>query len=141
MTGLKYYAWKMGPVPTELYEELDDPAEDMRSNVEITQATYKDFSGKEKYQVSIKPLSQFDRSFFSKRELRLMERIATQYQSQRAEEMIEATHAPGLPWYKRYEEEGCKQGEIPYSYILSEEDRDLMKELATERSEMIENYA
>ena len=29
VTGMEYFAWKMGPVPTELYEEIEAPEPDM----------------------------------------------------------------------------------------------------------------
>jgi len=141
VTGLKYYAWKMGPVPTELFEELDDPAEDMRSNLKVTQETYRHSSGEERCQVSIKPISEFDQSLFSKREMRLMERLVERYHSQLSDDMITATHELGLPWHRVYNEQKRRQEEIPYSYILSEEDRELVEGLATERREVIENYA
>jgi uncharacterized phage-associated protein len=36
VTGLDYYAWKMGPVPVQLYNELEDPKDDFRTSIGLT---------------------------------------------------------------------------------------------------------
>src|SRR3972149_1376061 len=35
VTGMDYYAWKMGPVPVDLYEEVEAPEPDMADKVEF----------------------------------------------------------------------------------------------------------
>ena len=34
VTGLDYRAWKMGPVPTDFYQEWDEPGDDLAAAVE-----------------------------------------------------------------------------------------------------------
>src|SRR5437588_10423939 len=67
VTGLSYNAWKMGPVPEDLYEEMPVPEPDLAERVKITPI-------KTKYDnpmFLIEPKSEFDSSHFSRRELEL----------------------------------------------------------------------
>ena len=39
VTGLRYYAWEMGPVPRDLFFELNNPGEDLAKCVYIQKET------------------------------------------------------------------------------------------------------
>ncbi len=136
VTGLNYYAWPMGPVPVDLYAEFDVPAADMLSRVQ-----FESISVKNGLMINIKPIAEFDPSHFSKRELRLMEQQANQYHNTSAEEMIEATHLEYKPWQRVYIIEGKKQQLIPYEYVLTPTEKDVISELSQEHQEMVRNFA
>jgi len=133
VTGLKYSAWKMGPVPTELFDELESPEPDMAEALEISEIpTYRG-----KPMLSLKPIKEFSSELFTKRELKLLERLAHDYKETNADDMIEATHLENLPWDKVYNKESSPQAEIPYEYALRPNEREEMIKMIREREEMI----
>src|SRR4030042_6192213 len=100
ITGLDYFAWEKGPVPKELFEEFASPKQDLVKCIHIPKA--KDPDGI----FRMKPKCNFDPNFFSKRELRLMEQIAYIFKDAKAEDMIEVTHLPNMPWDKTIRTKG-----------------------------------
>jgi len=135
VTGLNYYAWPMGPVPVDLYAEFYVPAADMLSRVQFELIPVKNG-----LMIYIKPVAEFDNSYFSKRELRLMEQLASQYYETSAEEMIEASHLEHKPWQRVYIQEGKKQQLIPYEYVLTPKEKEVISELSQEHQEMLSNF-
>ena len=133
VTGLKYCAWKMGPVPTELFDELETPEPDMAEALEISEIpTYRGNK-----MLSLKPLKEFSSELFTKRELKMLETLAREYESTNADDMIEATHLENLPWDKVYNQEKSPRAEIPYTYALRTDEQEEMLKLIQEREEMI----
>lgn len=135
VTGMDYYAWKMGPVPVSLNDEFSLPATDLAEKIEI-QTIVTQYGNPLN---SINAKAPFDPSHFSKRELKLMEELADQYVFSKAEEMIEATHVPTLPWHKVYEEQKKPTALIPYEYAFSGEE-DIISPLSVENDEIRRNY-
>jgi uncharacterized phage-associated protein len=135
VTGLNYYAWPMGPVPVDLYAEFDVPAADMLSRVQFDPIPVKNG-----LMIYIKPVAEFDNSYFSKRELRIMEQLVSQYYETSAEEMIEASHLEHKPWQRVYIQEGKKQQLIPYEYVLTPKEKEVISELSQEHQEMLSNF-
>src|SRR5215212_3287424 len=91
VTGLTYNAWKMGPVPVTLHEEIDAPKPDMAGAFDFEERAVGD--GK---MLAIKPKVQFSDRHFSRREKQLLENLAREYRNSNAEDMIEATHLENL---------------------------------------------
>src|SRR5919106_3734611 len=91
VTDLDYYAWKMGPVPVALHEEVDMPEPDMAEKLQFEEKPVKHGT-----MLTIKPLAKFEPSYFSKRELRIMEQLAEEFKDMLAEDMIEATRLENL---------------------------------------------
>lgn len=120
VTGQQYFAWKMGPVPTALFDELKSPAEDLKSVVFMRETTQfdPDFTGKH---LDLRPKVDFDPRRFTPRELSHMERLAEIYRDAKASEMSEISHLAGSPWHQVYEVERKPQAPIPY--ILAIDDR------------------
>lgn len=133
VTGLKYSAWKMGPVPTELFDELESPEPDMAEALEIFEVP----TGRGKPMLSLKPIKEFSSELFTKRELKLLKSLASEYCDTKADDMIEATHLENLPWDKVYNQEGSPRTEIPYAYALRNDEREEMLKLIHEREEMV----
>ncbi|RKZ47621.1 MAG: hypothetical protein DRR16_16695 [Candidatus Parabeggiatoa sp. nov. 3] len=130
VTGLNYYAWPMGPVPVDLYAEFDVPAPDMLNCVQ-----FKPIPIKNGLMLFIQPIAEFDNRYFSKRELRLMADLATQYFETSAEEIIEASHLEHQPWQRVYIQEGKKQQLIPYEYVLTSGEKEVISELSQAHQE------
>lgn len=135
VTGMEYFAWKMGPVPVDLYEEVDMPEPDMANKVEFAQKQTRRGT-----MLAVTPLSDFDNSYFSKRELRIMHSLADEYRDTLSEDMIEATHLENQPWHKIYVEEGKRQGHIPYNLALRRQEVEAMHDVIAERQALVEHF-
>jgi uncharacterized phage-associated protein len=122
VTGLDYFAWKMGPVPVALFEELDAPRGDWHGRV-----TFEEVRTAKGPMFHPRAEVQFDATHFTKRELALMESLAREFRDANAEDMVEATHLENLP----------RQQEIPYDYALRKQDRELLKEFIAERQKFV----
>ncbi|MDE3023138.1 MAG: SocA family protein [Pseudomonadota bacterium] len=136
VTGMNYYAWKMGPVPVSLYEEMDKPSLDLAAKVEFSEKKIPNGAT----MLFIKPIRKFDNSYFSKREMRIMKNLVREYRNKKAEDMIEATHLENEPWHKIYVEQGKLQQLIPYSLALRRQEKEEMNEIISERQALIEHF-
>jgi uncharacterized phage-associated protein len=136
VTGLNYFAWKMGPVPVELHEEIEQPERDMADAVQFEERPVKNGT-----MLLIKPRREFDARHFTKRELAILDRLATEYRSATAEDMIESTHLENRPWHRVYEQEGRRQQQIPYEYAVNQQEADLLEGLISERREILRHYS
>lgn len=134
VTGLQYSAWKMGPVPTKLFDELESPEPDMAEALVISNMPV----NLRRSMLSIKPLKDFSTELFSKRELNLLEKLANEYKKTKSDDMIEATHLENMPWDKVYNKESSPQAEIPYLYALQPNEREEMMRIIQERETMID---
>lgn len=136
VTGLEYYAWPMGPVPRELNDHLDNPSEQLSNSLLVAKKNV--FNGKE--MLDITPVHAFKPDHFSRRELKLLEKLCTEYRNSFAKDMVEATHLENLPWHKIYEVEGRKQELIPYELALKNSEYDQIIKNVIENKEFMENY-
>ncbi|MEQ1945161.1 Panacea domain-containing protein [Mesorhizobium sp. VNQ89] len=133
VTGLRYHAWPMGPVPVTLHDQIESPPQDLAQAVHIAEKETK--SGK---MLAIAPSRAFSGSLFSKREMRLMHGLAKEHYTATADDMVEATHLENLPWHQIYEVEGKKQAEIPYDLAVRADEREAVLRVANERKELLE---
>jgi uncharacterized phage-associated protein len=136
VTGLDYFAWKMGPVPVKLYEEMDMPEPDMAEQVEFAEKPTR--SGRP--MLVVKPIAGFDDSHFSKRELRILKGLAEEFRDTQAEDMIETTHLENQPWHKIYVEEGQRQQRIPYTLALRKQEEESLRDVIAERQAFIDHF-
>ena len=127
--NLKYRALPKGPVPTELFDEIKrGGGADLRAAIalyevkdEITDALLKR---------DLKARGKFDKQFFTKREFKILERIAEFFRDLKAEDMSEFSHQNNKPWRSVYGEKGEGSGRlIPPELILDSEP--LMHEVPT----------
>ena len=132
VTGLDYFAWEMGPVPKDLFEELTDHMKpDMRASIH-------DLPAGEGFQ-QIQPKKKFDSQYFSKKEIKLLENLAFIFEDAKADTMVESTHLKNEPWDRTLKEKG-EFNKIDYMLAI---DSDIVsmpygeaKERVQERSEM-----
>jgi uncharacterized phage-associated protein len=136
VTGLVYNAWKMGPVPEELYEEIPAPEPDFAQKLSLQPIPTR----YDNPLIQIVASVDFDPSNFSRREVKLLEDLAAEFKTSTADEMIEATHVPTLPWHRVYVVEKQRRGRIPYEYGVPDEDKELISDLDRERREFVEAY-
>ena len=135
VTGLDYFAWKMGPVPVQLYEEVDMPEPDMAERIEFVEKPTRRGT-----MLVVKPIADFDDSHFTKRELRILKGLAAEFRDTQADDMIETTHLENQPWHKIYVEEGRRQERIPYELALRQQEAEAMRDVIAERQAFVEHF-
>ncbi len=135
VTGLEYFAWEMGPVPRELFEELS-------GNMEPGLKGSINELPKEGFQ-QIAPKKRFDDQYFSKNEMKLLEDLSFIFKDAKADEMVESTHLRKEPWDITLKQ----KGEFKHIDYMLAIDSDIVslpyeeaKERVQERSEMVEIF-
>ena len=132
VTGLRYFAWEWGPVPRDLFFELNNPGDDLANCVFIPQEGVRDELFK------MVPRCNFDKRHFTPREIRLMDQIAYMFKDTKANDMSDISHLPNMPWYKTIQTKGEK-AEIDYFLALDNQKDSLSSEEVRQRiSEMQE---
>jgi uncharacterized phage-associated protein len=112
VTGLRYKAWRKGPVPDQLWVEIKTAAPELTGVVEIVE--HKGENKDDLTRRDFKPKARFDDKYFSKREMQIMERLAFFFKELRAEDMSKFSHGKKMPWEKVYRGEGAPPETIPY---------------------------
>lgn len=136
VTGLDYFAWPKGPVPVEIFNEVESPEKILKDSVQVTKK--RTFNGK--VINNIVPLKGFSADHFSQRELRILEALSKEYRDSYADDMVEATHLENLPWHQVYEVQGLKQKLIPYELALRKSEYEQVIKNVRENEEFEENY-
>jgi uncharacterized phage-associated protein len=128
VTGLDYFAWEMGPVPKEVFQEISCKMKpDMEASVKLVQIGEMQ---------KILARRSFDGRFFTNREKKILENVAFIFRDAKAEDMIEATHLPNQPWERTLKEKGEKQ-RIDFMLSIDETKESLPYGEARERAEEI----
>lgn len=135
VTGLNYSAWPMGPVPSELFEELSERMlPDLAKAIEIVPVGELQ---------QIVPKKQFNSKYFTKREKKLLSNFVEIFKNATAEQMKGALHRAGGPWDRTVKEKGLQQ---PIDYFMALDDsqdslsRDEAAERIREREEMYQAF-
>lgn len=136
VTSLEYFAWKMGPVPVTLFNEIKNMDSKLTEYVDIAKGNY----GWDREFLKFTPKIPFNPKIFSKRELKIMKALSDKHYGHIADQMIEETHLENLPWHQVFNIQGNRQKVIPYEYALKKSEQDIVQKLADERIEMKENY-
>ncbi|MBU2648436.1 SocA family protein [bacterium] len=136
VTGLEYYAWPNGPVPKDLHNELENPKPDIAEKVKLDLSLMNNGNTT----LDITPRQKFDPSHFSRRELRIMKRLADEFKFTLADKMIIETHLENKPWHQIFEVQGRKQDLIPYELALKSQEKELMLEHIRESEEFWNHY-
>jgi uncharacterized phage-associated protein len=123
VTGMDYYAWEMGPVPVALAEEWDNFKPDLQNKVFINYQLVHSETGKLTRQ-TIRAKVDFDDTFFTKRELRLMTEIADRYHTHYASDMVEVTHAENGAWEKIWNNGKGYNQRIDYRLVVENTDEE-----------------
>lgn len=126
ITGLKYKAWREGPVPDELYKEFKNPLPDLREKIDFPSSVLNDSF------LKLTPRSEFDEKYFTKRELRIMKEVSIFFKDTDAENISGYSHLKGHPWQITIETIGKNQ-EIDYMLALDDEKDSISKEETLER--------
>jgi len=119
--GLRYYAFKWGPLPREFWLEVKDGKvpEDFKGKLaivpmvdELDQMSTKGFE--------FRAISDPDLSIFTAREKKILERLADIYRDARAWQISEVSHMPREPWDIAFKQGGEN---CPIDYLLAIDDK------------------
>lgn len=103
VTGLEYFARKMGPVPKKLNDIIEDStSEDLGEYIYISRMSIKDSFDNKQDAFKFTAKKQFDKKVFSPRELEIMKNFAVIFKETVAKDMTEASHEINTPWHKTY---------------------------------------
>jgi uncharacterized phage-associated protein len=110
ITWLEYRAWKNGPVPADIYQEIKHNERfaigthfislDDYVKIERTKNPRRD----EQEEIFIRPKGETDMGIFSDYEAELFERIIKEYGHLNAKQLVEMLHRQGSLWHKVVEE-------------------------------------
>jgi uncharacterized phage-associated protein len=118
--GLEYHALPKGPVPISLWNEIKRGGDqDLKNAISLFEV--KDDITDELLRRDLKPKAQFDKKYFTKREIKIMDRVAEFFKELRAEDMSEFSHMKHLPWAKIYNKGKGKNELIPEDLSLESE--------------------
>jgi hypothetical protein len=110
VTGLDYYAWPNGPVPVALHDEIQQPKADLAGAVMFTRIDDIDWD--------VRPNVDFNDKLFSRRELRIMTRLADIFKEADDATLMIDSHMPNEPWDLTYRL-GQKYQKIEYKLVLN----------------------
>ena len=131
VTGMTYYAFPMGPVPTEFYNDFDSPPRDFRAAFVKRKTELR--GGKARF--SLAPKVEFNEDLFSDFEIGLLQKISKRYFSSNANDLSLESHYKTGPWEEVYNTQGNRNAEIPYDLILlrknTTRDREVMDRAAS----------
>ena len=117
VTGLDYFAWKLGPVPYDVYQEWDALEADFAAAISIEPERVIDYT-----RDKVVAKAEFDPGFFTKRELKLLEELSTRFREEFTQPLINFTHAELGPWAKIWDDGRGKNARIPYALAIPDSD-------------------
>jgi len=133
VTNQIYKAWKMGPVPQQIYTELapDKNPADLQEFLFIEEEVYDEINNKKK--LVIKPKKAFNDKIFTKRELEIINKVAEVFNEASGELIKDATHLKNAPWDKTIKEKG-EYSIIDYNLALDDEVNSLTEEIVNDKN-------
>ncbi len=139
VTGIKYYAYPLGPYPKNELEKINDKEmpPDLSHFMSILPMYEED--GEEKgYLFKTKHGTKPNLSLFSNRELKIMQWLAEVFYDASGEQMKNWSHQRGTPWQRVWQIENRPFEEIAYTYAVDDSSpitKDEAEELLKEENE------
>jgi uncharacterized phage-associated protein len=133
VTGLDYSAWKLGPVPAAFFQEWEQWQADFVEAIEVRPERVIDYD-----LLKVVPKIAFDDSYFTRRELRLMEQLAERFRDELSKPLVNFTHDEKGPWSKIWDSGRGFNHHIPYSLAIRDDDEHAaeVREYADEQASM-----
>jgi len=128
ITGLEYYAWQHGPYPKSLADEFKSPASDLKQTMAIIPSDPSDNNSF----TNIRAKGKFEKKYFTKREYRILEKIAEIFNEAQAKHIKEASHLKNHPWDITIKTKGERR-KIDYMLVLDNSPDSLSIEEVEER--------
>lgn len=142
VTDSEYFTWDFGPVPKELFEEIENSKipEDLARVVRITPNQMED--GKKSYEFKVIKGAKIDLSVFSPRQLRIINDLIFVYQDVPGTDMSEISHLPNSPWEVTKRTKGMYE-HIDYSLAISSNSPlsvDAARQVYQDHKEFVNNF-
>jgi uncharacterized phage-associated protein len=135
--NIDYRALPKGPVPTKLFDEIKRGGDsDLKAAISLFPV--KDEITDELLRRDLKARAKFDKQYFSKRETKIIERVAEFFKELKAEDMSEFSHRKGEPWRLVYGPKGEGSGKL-ISPELSLSSEALIKDAPTISQDELED--
>jgi len=136
VTGQKYYAWDLGPVPKDIYFRINNlkKEDEWYNSLVLNKEVIDEVSDKRIHMVLAR--KKPDLSVFTKREKKLLEQIAYIFKNVRPKDISDYSHLKNHPWDITINEKGEK-AEIDYLLAI-DDSAPLTKEEAEELYKEIE---
>lgn len=133
ISGLSYFTFSWGPVPKSLFDEFQNPPEDLEKYFYIPSKEELE-SDDDNELFELKTNQKFKDIYFTDREIEIMEETAFIYKEVRSTDISNISHDQELPWYRTKNEKGMQQ-EIDYNLALTNDSpsRDVIETLHEER--------
>ena len=131
VTGMEYFAWKTGPAPRGLYDELKTPGR-LKKFFAFIPEQFSDSDFANNKDLRLRPKINFDKSLFSKREMGIMNHLADLYKNAKPKDMAAAGHDKKGPWQRALKEKARPRQIIPYEHALDNSPGSVSKEEAGE---------
>ena len=140
VTNLNYFAWKFGPVPKDLWEEIKSGKAPSDFQKDLAICPFETESDKQGFEFKAK--RKADLSIFTPREKKLLEDLVLAFKNVTPTQMSEISHLKNAPWDKTIKQKGEW---APIDYLLALDNdalvsEDEARELQKERDEMLSNY-
>lgn len=128
VTDQIYKAWKMGPVPQKVYNELssDKIPDDLNEFIFVEEEILDEVADKKR--LNIKAKKDFNEKVFSKREMEILKKVAEVFDDARGDLIKDATHLKNSPWDKTVKEKG-ENAIIDFMLAIDGEDDSLTEEV------------
>jgi uncharacterized phage-associated protein len=139
VTNLEYVAWKRGPVPKGLHEEITEGEQlilpkDFSDSLGCEKSEIETESGQKIRMFLFRHKRKPNLKVFSPRQQRILKEVAEIYKYATATEASKASHEPGKPWTKTIKKYGREGDVIDYTDQLTEKSP-VSKQEATEMME------
>lgn len=126
VTGQEYTAWKMGPVPVDVWAELRQ-SEDRACGLAQVLKALPAGEGEDDFGFNLRliPGAKFNEGLFSDREYRIMKEISEVFKGVPAKCVVDATHMRGTPWETTVRKIGEK-AKIDYELAFQGVDQEIL---------------
>jgi len=111
VTNLEYEAWKRGPVPRSLNEEITDQKDvilppDLAEALDCAKTDWETSDGEKRVEFRFKAKRQPNLSIFTPRQKQILKDVAFIYSNATATMASNASHEVDTPWTKTVQEKG-----------------------------------
>lgn len=130
VTGLRYKAWEMGPVPPTVYHNIE-PKNNPPEYQEYFIVEKEEFDNGS-HCLKVYPRKVFNPKIFSKRELKILEDLAYIFLNAKAKDMTDSSHLKNSPWEKTKTDKGLSEW-IDFELALDDEAESITNEELEER--------
>lgn len=143
VTDSEYSAWDFGPVPKDLYEELEGghAPPDLAKLVRIVPNQPE--GGKKSFEFKVLDKAKIDLSVFTPRQMKIMDNLIFIYRETPGTDMSEISHLPNSPWEVTKRTKGM-YAQIDYALAIDKKSplsEEAARQIYQEHKEFVSNFS